>query len=108
MAPQPPRVDRAVVAAAGRAAIRGCAGRMMLVRRCQMVPVECVVRGYLSGSGWKEYQAAGVGVRRRASPPGSGRPTGCPRRSSRRPPRRPSGTHDEAMTFDAVVAAIGR
>src|SRR5271155_800640 len=32
-------------------------GRTMLVRRAQMFPVECVVRGYLSGSGWKDYQA---------------------------------------------------
>ena len=31
-------------------------GRSMLVRRAQMFPVECVVRGYLSGSGWKDYQ----------------------------------------------------
>jgi phosphoribosylaminoimidazole-succinocarboxamide synthase len=33
--------------------------RSMLVRRTEVVPVECVVRGYLSGSGWKEYQATG-------------------------------------------------
>ena len=35
-------------------------GRSMLVRRAEMFPVECVARGYLSGSGWKEYQATGV------------------------------------------------
>jgi phosphoribosylaminoimidazole-succinocarboxamide synthase len=34
-------------------------GRSMLVKRAQMYPVECVVRGYLSGSGWKEYKASG-------------------------------------------------
>ena len=34
-------------------------GRSMMVRRAEMFPVECVVRGYLSGSGWKEYKAAG-------------------------------------------------
>ena len=32
----------------------------MLVRRAQMFPVECVVRGYLSGSGWKDYQQTGA------------------------------------------------
>lgn len=32
------------------------AGRSMLVRKCDVVPIECVVRGYLDGSGWKEYQ----------------------------------------------------
>jgi len=35
------------------------AGRTMLVRKAQMVPIECVARGYLSGSGWKEYQQSG-------------------------------------------------
>ena len=35
-------------------------GRCMLVRKCDVVPIECVVRGYLDGSGWKEYQQAGT------------------------------------------------
>ena len=35
-------------------------GRSMLVRKAEVVPIECVVRGYLSGSGWKEYQATGA------------------------------------------------
>ena len=35
------------------------AGRSMLVRKTEVVPIECVVRGYLSGSGWKEYQTSG-------------------------------------------------
>ncbi|HEX9311603.1 MAG TPA: phosphoribosylaminoimidazolesuccinocarboxamide synthase [Actinomycetota bacterium] len=35
------------------------AGRAMLVRRAQVVPIECVARGYLSGSGWKEYRTTG-------------------------------------------------
>ena len=38
---------------------RFCAGRSMLVRKTQPIPVECVARGYLSGSGWKEYKATG-------------------------------------------------
>jgi phosphoribosylaminoimidazole-succinocarboxamide synthase len=36
------------------------AGRAMLVRRAEMLPVECIVRGYLAGSGWKEYQSSGT------------------------------------------------
>ncbi len=36
------------------------AGRSMLVRRAEVVPIECVVRGYLAGSGWKEYQEKGT------------------------------------------------
>src|SRR5438270_9985020 len=35
-------------------------GRAMLVRKAEVVPVECVVRGYLAGSGWKEYQSSGT------------------------------------------------
>lgn len=35
-------------------------GRSMLVRRVQIQPIECIVRGYLSGSGWKEYQSSGT------------------------------------------------
>jgi phosphoribosylaminoimidazole-succinocarboxamide synthase len=35
-------------------------GRAMLVERLEMVPVECVVRGYITGSGWREYQATGA------------------------------------------------
>ena len=35
------------------------AGRAMLVKRAEMVPIECVARGYLSGSGWKEYRESG-------------------------------------------------
>ncbi len=34
-------------------------GRSMLVRRAEIFPVECIVRGYISGSGWKEYKATG-------------------------------------------------
>jgi phosphoribosylaminoimidazole-succinocarboxamide synthase len=34
-------------------------GRSMLVRKCEVVPIECVVRGYLDGSGWREYQQSG-------------------------------------------------
>jgi phosphoribosylaminoimidazole-succinocarboxamide synthase len=39
---------------------RHLAGRAMLVRRLEMLPVECVARGYLVGSGWKDYQATGA------------------------------------------------
>ena len=46
-------------------------GRSMLCRRTQPLPIECVVRGYLSGSGWKDYRATGhvCGI---ALPPGLG------------------------------------
>ena len=44
-------------------------GRSMIVRKAQPLPVECVVRGYLAGSGWKEYQASGT-ICGAALPPG--------------------------------------
>src|SRR6516225_6997424 len=45
--------------AAFSAQSRVLAGRTMLVRKAQVVPIECVVRGYLAGSGWKEYRQTG-------------------------------------------------
>src|SRR3712207_4921695 len=36
------------------------AGRVMLCRRAEMLPIECIVRGYLSGSAWKEYRSSGT------------------------------------------------
>jgi phosphoribosylaminoimidazole-succinocarboxamide synthase len=82
------------------------AGRVMLVRRCEMVPVECVVRGYLAGSGWKEYQASGSvgGIR---LPPGLDESEQLPRPVFTPTTKAPVGRHDEPLTFDAVVQLIG-
>ena len=59
------------------------AGRAMLVKKTKVVPIECVVRGYIAGSGWKEYQKT---QRSAASscPPACGSATSCPSRSSPR------------------------
>lgn len=51
------RVDPSLLPAGSDVAV--LEGRSMLVRKCQVVPIECVVRGYLEGSGWKEYQQTG-------------------------------------------------
>jgi phosphoribosylaminoimidazole-succinocarboxamide synthase len=40
--------------------IESLTGRSMVVKKCEVVPIECVVRGYLVGSGWKEYQSSGT------------------------------------------------
>ena len=63
-------------------------GRAVVCERLDMFPVECVVRGYLTGSGLREYDATGevCGI---ALPPGWSTAAGCPSRSSRRR-RRPS------------------
>jgi phosphoribosylaminoimidazole-succinocarboxamide synthase len=82
------------------------AGRMMLVRRCEMVPVECVVRGYLTGSGLKDYRANGAisGVH---LPPGLQESDRLPAPIFTPTTKAPVGVHDEAITFDAVVALLG-
>lgn len=80
-------------------------GRSMLVRRARMVQVECVARGYLSGSGWKDYQRDGAVC-------GISLPNGL-RESDRLPepiftPAAKNHTgHDENVGFDSVVAAVG-
>ncbi len=80
--------------------------RAMLVRRLDMHPVECVVRGYLSGSGWKEYQAT-------QSVCGVALPYGL-RDGDRLPEpiftpawKAPQGAHDENIPFDRVVELVG-
>ncbi|MHB1701060.1 MAG: phosphoribosylaminoimidazolesuccinocarboxamide synthase [Acidobacteriaceae bacterium] len=81
-------------------------GRSMLVRRARMFPVECVVRGYLSGSGWKDYQQTGAVC-------GVHLPSGL-RESERLPQpiftpaaKIHTGGHDENISFDTMVEHIG-
>ena len=83
------------------------AGRSMLVKKARPLPVECIVRGYLSGSGWKDYQRDGVvsGIRL---------PAGL-KESSRLPApiftpstKAPEGEHDLAITSTEVEKLIGR
>ena len=80
-------------------------GRGMIVRRLSMLPVECVVRGYLSGSGWKDYQASGS-VSGVALPPGLRESDRLPE-SIFTPTTKASVGHDEAIDFDGVVTLVG-
>jgi len=82
-------------------------GRSMLVKKARPLPAECIVRGYVSGSGWKEYQASGTicGIRL---------PAGL-RESDRleEPIFTPStkaelGTHDENIPFETMAELCGR
>jgi phosphoribosylaminoimidazole-succinocarboxamide synthase len=80
-------------------------GRSMLVRKCEVVPIECVVRGHLDGSGWKEYQQTGTvcGVRL---------PDGL-RQADRldepifTPATKEQSGHDINITFDRMVEIVG-
>jgi phosphoribosylaminoimidazole-succinocarboxamide synthase len=81
------------------------AGRSMLCRRTQPLPVECVVRGYLAGSGWKDYRATGkvCGV---TLPPGLHESDRLPAPIFT-PSTKATAGHDENISFDDVVARVG-
>jgi phosphoribosylaminoimidazole-succinocarboxamide synthase len=82
------------------------AGRAMLVRRLSMLPVECVARGYLSGSGTKEYAATGS-IRDVALPAGLVEGSRLPEPVFTPSTKAELGEHDEAIDFAAVVAGVG-
>ncbi len=82
------------------------AGRIMLTKKLEMLPVECIVRGYITGSAWKEYQAS-------STMHGSPLPPGL-RKADRlaEPVFTPStkaddGLHDMNISFDQAVDAVG-
>jgi phosphoribosylaminoimidazole-succinocarboxamide synthase len=81
------------------------AGRSMVVRKARVVPFECVVRGYLAGSGWKEYRSSGAvcGVKLPAGLVESDRiePIFTPATKAE------SG-HDENVSFETLAAAVGK
>jgi phosphoribosylaminoimidazole-succinocarboxamide synthase len=82
------------------------AGRAMLVRRLEMLPVECVARGYLSGSGTVEYQRTGS-IRDVPLPAGLVEGSRLPSPVFTPSTKAEVGEHDEAIDFAAVVAAVG-
>ena len=82
------------------------AGRAMLVRRLEMLPVECVARGYLSGSGTVEYSRTGS-IRDVALPPGLVEGSKLPAPVFTPSTKAEVGAHDEAIDFAAVEGAVG-
>ena len=82
------------------------AGRSMVVRKTQPLPIECVARGYLSGSGWKEYRATGrvCGI---PLPPGLGESDKLPQPIFTPATKATSG-HDENISFERTVEILGR
>jgi phosphoribosylaminoimidazole-succinocarboxamide synthase len=81
-------------------------GRSMLVKRAQMFPVECVVRGYLSGSGWKDYLSTGAicGI---PLPPGLRESEKLPEPIFTPATKSQDGEHDVNISFDEMAARIG-
>ena len=82
------------------------AGRSMLVKRLKPIPVEAVVRGYLAGSGWKEYQQ-GQAVCGVALPPGLKNASKLPEPIYTPAAKAAVGEHDENITFERTVEMIG-
>ncbi|HET7371867.1 MAG TPA: phosphoribosylaminoimidazolesuccinocarboxamide synthase, partial [Gemmatimonadaceae bacterium] len=96
-------IIREVPALAGhRAAL---AGRSMLCRRTEVVPIECVVRGYISGSAWKEYHATGTLA-------GEPLPTGLQESDRLDPPifspaTKAAAGHDENISIATMATLVG-
>jgi phosphoribosylaminoimidazole-succinocarboxamide synthase len=82
------------------------AGRSMIVRRAKMFPVECVVRGYLSGSGWKDYLATGAvcGIK---LPAGLVESAKLPEPIFTPAAKINTGGHDENISYAQVEEAVG-
>ena len=80
-------------------------GRSMLVRRADMLPIECIVRGYLSGSAWKEYRSSGT-VHGAPLPAGLEESTRLAEPIFT-PSTKAQEGHDENISFDQAVALIG-
>ena len=82
------------------------AGRSMLVEKAQPLPVECIVRGYLAGSGWKEYGQT-QSVCNIRLPAGLRESEELPEPIFTPSTKAPEGEHDENIAFDAVERLIG-
>jgi phosphoribosylaminoimidazole-succinocarboxamide synthase len=83
------------------------AGRSMVVKKLQPLPLEAVVRGYLIGSGYKDYRRHGsvCGI---PLPPGLPMAAALPQPIFTPASKAPAGQHDENVDFDAIVGLVGR
>jgi len=82
------------------------AGRGMIVKKAEMLPVECIVRGYISGSAWKEYQASGT-MHGQDLPAGLRQSEQLPEPVFTPSTKAAIGDHDENISFDAAVELVG-
>ena len=82
------------------------AGRSMLVKKVEVLPVECVIRGYLAGSGWKEYQQSET-VCGQKLPAGLKQCQKLPELIFTPATKAERGTHDENISFERCVEIIG-
>src|SRR5690349_16950385 len=82
------------------------AGRVMLCHRAEMLPVECIVRGYLSGSAYKEYKASGT-MHGAKLPAGLQESDQLPEPVFTPSTKAEIGLHDENISFDRAVEIVG-
>jgi len=82
------------------------AGRTMWVRKTEVVPVECVARGYLAGSGWKEYQTSGM-VCGLSLPPGLREADRLHQPIFTPATKEEGGRHDENISFERMMELVG-
>ena len=85
--------------------IDDAAGRTMLVRRAEMLPIECIVRGYVSGSAWKEYKASGT-VHGTPMPQGMQESDRLPEPVFT-PSTKANEGHDENISFEEACRIVG-
>ena len=82
------------------------AGRIMLCRRAEMLPIECIVRGYLTGSAWKEYQASGT-MHGAPLPEGLLESAQLPEPVFTPSTKGEVGEHDVNLSWDETVELVG-
>jgi phosphoribosylaminoimidazole-succinocarboxamide synthase len=82
------------------------AGRVMLCRRAEMLPIECIVRGYITGSAWKEYKASGT-MHGSALPEGLQESDRLPEPVFTPSTKAEVGDHDENVSFEKAVELVG-
>ena len=93
--------------AAARQHAEALQGRSMLVRKTEPFPIECVARGYLSGSGWKEYQQIGLGLRRSGCRQACANPIGLPEPIFT-PATKATTGHDVNISEEEAGRIVGR
>ncbi len=81
-------------------------GSAMLVRKADMLPIECIVRGYISGSAWKEYAGSGT-VHGMAVPAGLQQSDRLPEPLFTPSTKAAVGDHDENISFDRAAGLVG-
>lgn len=83
------------------------AGRSVLCRRAEMLPIECIVRGYVSGTAWKEYRTSGT-IHGMEAPAGLRESEQLPEPIFTPSIKADVGDHDENISFDRAVDIVGR